>query len=80
VDTVNVVEPVHVLDLKDRSGDTADEALSLNFFLDFTFSNSFFSEGVNNNSEEDVHEDDVKEHEEEEVKEISTKEVTVISK
>jgi predicted DsbA family dithiol-disulfide isomerase len=70
VHTVNVIQPADVFNLKFRSRNATDEALAFDLFFDFTFDGSFFSERVNDDTEENVHEDDVEQHEEEEVVEV----------
>lgn len=68
--TVNVIQPADVFNLKFRSRNATDEALAFDLFFDFTFDGSFFSERVNDDTEENVHEDDVEQHEEEEVVDV----------
>jgi hypothetical protein len=64
---VNVIQPADVYNLKFGSRNATNEALALDFFVDFTFGGSFFSERINDDTKENIHEDNIEQHEEEEI-------------
>ena len=68
---VDVVVPRNVLDLKLGLGDATDEAVSCHFFFDVFGSLSLVGEGINDDTEEDVHQDNVDDHEEGEIECVS---------
>ena len=67
----DVVLPWNVGDLESGLRHATDEALALHLVLDFGFCGSLVCEGIDNDTEEDVHQDNVDNHEEREVEDVS---------
>jgi hypothetical protein len=68
---IDVLVPWLVLNFELGLGDTADEAVAFDLRDDIGGARSLISEGVDDDTEEDVHENNIDDHEEGEVEPVS---------